>query len=137
MTLKLSNIKKSHEIEIEGAILKYHQIPYIHRQRTVMSHVVNGVFDPFEVAVDLLGQMIYEWEGVLDDEDNPIPFTPDLVEFFDGETLLILIDQVVGPALKGIISLKRDLVEKGKKLRLNAKEEATDNLKNSKAMSEH
>jgi hypothetical protein len=76
-----------------------------------MAHVINGMIeDPFVLAAQIMKSMIYDWENVVDQQDNPIAFDKVLsVDSLPEKAIFEFVDKVVFPSLEGIIEFKKKI----------------------------
>jgi hypothetical protein len=111
MPLKVVDRKVENRYEHDDWALLYHDLPFVIRQRLVMENVINGeILDPFKMAANIMKEMIYDWENVVDQNDKPIGFDKTLsVDSLPEEAIFKFVDEIVFPSLQGIIEFKKKL----------------------------
>ena len=80
------------EVTIEGSTFIYRRIPASKAMEINRKHNRRGIVDFAEAGFDIVRYCLLDWRDVLDENDEPIPYTPDLINYVPSPVIAELSD---------------------------------------------
>lgn len=78
--IKIIRESERNEVTIEGSTFIYRRIPASVSMKINREHTRKGLIDFAEAGLAIVRYCLLDWRNVLDENDEPIPFTKELID---------------------------------------------------------